>query len=44
MGGTSIEDDGNLSSGPFSSRAECIERIAQPTNGAAPSNLQQGPN
>jgi hypothetical protein len=28
-----MEDDGNLSSGPFSSREECIERITQPTNG-----------
>jgi hypothetical protein len=29
-----IEDDGNLSSGPFFSREECVERITQPTNGA----------
>jgi hypothetical protein len=28
-----IEDDGNLSFGPFSSREECVKRIAQPTNG-----------
>ena len=28
-----VEDDGNLSSGPFSSREECIKRIIQPTNG-----------
>jgi hypothetical protein len=28
-----IEDDGNLSSGPFSSHEECIKRINQPTNG-----------
>ena len=27
-----MEDDGNLSSGPFSSREECIQRITQPTN------------
>jgi hypothetical protein len=26
-----IEDDGNLSSGPFSSLEECITRITQPT-------------
>jgi len=26
-----IEDDGNLSSGPFSSREECVKRITQPT-------------
>jgi len=28
-----LEDDGNLSSGPFASREECITRITQPTNG-----------
>ena len=28
-----IEDDGNLSSGPFSSREQCVNRITQPTNG-----------
>jgi hypothetical protein len=28
-----VEDDGNLSSGPFSSREECVNRIAKPTNG-----------
>jgi hypothetical protein len=28
-----VEDDGNLSSGPFFSREECINRITQPTNG-----------
>jgi len=28
-----IEDDGNLSSGPFSSREEGVKRITQPTNG-----------
>jgi hypothetical protein len=38
-----IEDDGNLSSGPFSSREECVKRITQPTNGAMPSKLQRGP-
>jgi hypothetical protein len=27
-----VEDDGNLSSGPFSNRDECIKRITQPTN------------
>jgi hypothetical protein len=25
-----MEDDGNLSSGPFSSHAECLRRIKQP--------------
>jgi hypothetical protein len=38
-----IEDDGNLSSGPFSSREECIRRITQPTNGAVASSLQREP-
>jgi hypothetical protein len=28
-----MDDDGNLSSGPFSSLKECIKRITQPTNG-----------
>ena len=28
-----IEDDGYLSSGPFSSLEECVKRIAQPKNG-----------
>jgi hypothetical protein len=27
-----IEDDGNISSGLFSSRQECVKRITQPTN------------
>ena len=27
-----IEDKGNLSSGPFSSREECVKRITQPTS------------
>jgi hypothetical protein len=27
-----MEDDGNLSSGPFSSSEECVNRITQPTN------------
>jgi len=25
-----VEDDGNVSSGPFSSREECMKRITQP--------------
>jgi len=29
-----IEDDGKLSSGPFSSLEECVKRITQPTRGA----------
>ena len=28
-----IEDDGYLSSGPFSSLEECVKRITQPKNG-----------
>ena len=28
-----VEDDGTLDSGPFSSFEECVDRIAQPTNG-----------
>jgi hypothetical protein len=35
-----IEDDGNLSCGPFSNRQECVKRISQPTNGTMASNLQ----
>jgi hypothetical protein len=27
-----IEDDGNISSGPFASCEECVKRITQPTN------------
>jgi hypothetical protein len=38
-----IEDDGNLSSGPFSSLEECVMSITQPTNGAMPSELRRGP-
>jgi hypothetical protein len=36
-----IEDDGNLSSGPFSSLVECVTRITQPTNGTMASKLQR---
>jgi hypothetical protein len=39
-----IDDDGNLSSGPFFSREECVKRITQPTNGTMESKLQRGPN
>jgi hypothetical protein len=39
-----VEDDGNLSSGPFSSREACVARITQPTNGTIAPKLQQGPN
>jgi hypothetical protein len=37
-----IEDDGNISSGPFSSHQECVKRIAQPTNGTMASKFQRG--
>jgi hypothetical protein len=37
-----IENDGNLSSGPFSSLEECVKRISQPTNGTIATKLQQG--
>jgi hypothetical protein len=38
------EDDGNLSSGPFSSREACVARITQPRNGTMAVKLQRGPN
>ena len=39
-----IEDDGNLSSGPFPSFEDCVARISQPTNGTMATKLQRGPN
>ena len=39
-----IEDDGDLSSGPFSNREKCVRRIriiTQPTNGTRASKLQR---
>ena len=39
-----IEDDGDLSSGPFSSLEECVKRITLPMNGTMASKLQRGPN
>jgi hypothetical protein len=38
-----IEHDGNLSSGPFSGREECVKRTTPPTNEAMASKLQGGP-
>jgi len=38
-----IENDGNLSSGPFSSLEECVRRISQPTNRPTATELKQGP-
>jgi hypothetical protein len=40
-----MEDDGNLSSGPFSGREECIKRLAQAKNGTNDGvQVQQAPN
>jgi hypothetical protein len=39
-----VDDDGHLSSGPFSSLEECVKRIAQPTDGTAASRPQRGLN
>jgi hypothetical protein len=36
-----IEDDGDLSSGPFSNREKCVRRITQPTNVTRASKLQR---
>ena len=38
-----IEDDGNLSSGPFPSFEECLTEINRPANGTMAPKLQQGP-
>jgi hypothetical protein len=37
-----VEDDGNLSSGPFSSLEACVARITQPTNGTTASSCSEG--
>ena len=34
-----MDGDGNLVSGPFSSRAKCVERDDQPTDGSMPSGI-----
>jgi len=39
-----IEDDGNLSSGPFSSREQCVDGITQPSNGTMEPKAQRGSN
>ena len=31
-----MDDDGNLSSGPFSSRDQCLIRLTQPTDDSPP--------
>ena len=38
-----IEDDGNLSSGPFFSHEECLSRGTQPTNGSTSSESLSRP-
>jgi hypothetical protein len=38
------DGDGHLSSGPFSSREECLGKIAQPTNESTPSQSRRPPN
>ena len=39
-----IEDDGNLSSGPFSSLEECVRESLSRRTGQWRSKLQRGPN
>jgi hypothetical protein len=39
-----IEGDGNIFSGPFASREECVERLVQPTDGMMAPVLQRKPN
>ena len=39
-----VEDDGNISSGPFSSLEECVKRITQPTSATIATKLQRAPN
>jgi hypothetical protein len=38
-----MEDDGDLSSGPFSSHQDCLTRITQPTNGSTLRMLRSRP-
>jgi hypothetical protein len=42
QGWYAIEDDGELSSGPFSSLEECVKRITRPTNATMAPSLQRG--
>jgi hypothetical protein len=37
-----IENDGTLSSGPFSSHEQCNERITQPTNATTETKAERG--
>jgi hypothetical protein len=38
-----IDHDGNLSSGPYSSREQCLFRVTQPANDSTPSELHPRP-
>jgi hypothetical protein len=38
-----IDDDGNLSSGPFSSREQCLIKVTQPTADSPPSKVRPRP-
>jgi hypothetical protein len=40
LGWYAVEDDGKVSSGPFSSLEECVNRITQPVKGTMASKLQ----
>lgn len=39
-----VQDDGNLTSGPFSCLDECVKRITERSNETRESKLQRGPN
>jgi hypothetical protein len=39
-----MENNGKLSSGPFSSRQECLSRDTQEMDGSIPPNVRQRPN
>ena len=38
-----IDGDGNLSSGPFSSREQCLIEVTQPADDSPPSKLRPQP-
>jgi hypothetical protein len=38
-----MEDEGDLSSGPFSSHEECLSRISQPKDGSTPPRVRAPP-
>ena len=39
-----VQDDGNLTSGPFSCLDECVKRITERSNETREFKLQRGPN